>query len=121
MTNIVEKLAERVTSSLGTTINYGEKITLGKAEAVPVSLVTFGFGGGSGPAFEAEEGAGAPRDSDIGAGGGGGGASIPVGIYTEGPNGPRFVPNLILLLAVSIPLTYIGGKALSRIIRALKK
>lgn len=118
MTNIVEKLAERVTDSLGTKINYGEKITLGGAEAVPVSLVTFGFGGGNGPIVGGE---GGEPGSDLGAGGGGGGGSIPVGIYTEGPNGPRFVPNLILLLVVSIPLAYVGGKAISGIIRALKK
>lgn len=116
MTNIVEKLAERVTSSLGTTVNYGKKITLGEVEAVPVSLVSFGFGGGSGAiAQESVEG------DDIGNGGGGGGASIPVGMYVAAPKGPRFVPNLVLLLVVSIPLVCVAGVSLTRVIRALKK
>jgi uncharacterized spore protein YtfJ len=113
MTNIVEKLAERVTSSLGTKVNYGEKITLGGVEAVPVSLVSFGFGGGG--AGIAEEG------DEIGSGGCGGGGSIPVGMYVAAPKGPRFVPNLLLLLVVSIPLVCVTGVALTRVIRALKK
>lgn len=110
--NIVEKLSERVTASLGAKVNYGEKVQIGGVDAVPVSLVTFGFGGGSG------------RDDDGGGegeGGGGGGASIPIGMFVPGPNGPRFAPALIPLLAVSIPLTWVAGKALSRVIRALKK
>lgn len=116
MTNFLETLADRVSRTLGTTINYGEKITLGGSEAVPVSIVTFGFGGGS--AAPAEGGAG---DSGAEFGGGGGGGSIPVGVYTAGPQGPRFVPNLIVLMAVSIPLSYVAGKAIAGIIRALKK
>ncbi|WP_403024246.1 hypothetical protein [Salinibacterium sp. GXW1014] len=111
MTNIVEKLSERVTSSLGAKVNYGEKVQIGGVDAVPVSLVTFGFGGGSGGDDSAEQGEG----------GGGGGASIPLGMFVPGPNGPRFAPALIPLLAVSIPLTWVAGKALSRVIRALKK
>ncbi len=116
MTNIVERLAERVTSSLGTKVNYGEKITLGGVEAVPVSLVSFGFGGGgAGIAQEGNEG------DEIGSGGGGGGGSVPLGMYVAAPRGPRFVPNLVLLLAVSIPLVCVAGVSLTRVIRALKK
>jgi uncharacterized spore protein YtfJ len=114
--SIVEKIAETITSALGTKINYGEKITLGTTEAVPVSLVTFGFGGGSGG-----DGTEDSTGEMMGTGGGGGGASVPLGMYVEGANGPRFVPNLIPLMIVSIPLTFIAGKALAGIIRALKK
>lgn len=110
MSNITEKLAERVPSSLGAKVNYGEKITVGGVEAVPVSCVAFGFGGGSAPGEHGDEG-----------GGGGGGASIPLGMYVPGDNGPKFAPNLISLLAVLIPLTWVAGKALSKVVRALKK
>ena len=109
MSNITEKLAEHVTSSLGAKVNSGEKVTIGGVEAVPVSFVSFGFGGGS------------DTGESGGEGGGGGGASIPMGMFVPGDVGPKFVPNLIALLAVSIPLTWVAGKALSRVIRALKK
>ncbi|HAM26579.1 MAG TPA: hypothetical protein DCP11_07685 [Microbacteriaceae bacterium] len=107
MANLAERIGQLVTS-LGVRASYGEKITIDGAEAVPVALVWFGFGGGSDESGEA-------------GGGGGGGATIPIGVYTGGINGPRFQPNLVALLAVSIPLTLVAGKALSHIVRALKK
>jgi len=107
MANIVEKLAESV-KSLGITANYGDPVTLDGVEMVPVSLVYFGFGGGS-------------DASGDGGGGGGGGVSVPIGAYVGGGAGARFQPNLIALIAVSIPATLVAGKALSIIIRALKK
>jgi len=116
MANIIESIAERVTSQLGAKVNYGEKVRLEQGETLPVSLIWFGFGGGS---SEGNEG-----DSDAepgGSGGGGGGASVPLGVYVGATLGPRFVPNLIPLLVVSVPLVVATGKALSSIIRALKK
>ena len=47
MTTLLEKLADSV-SSWGATLAYGEKVTLGSHELVPVALVGFGFGGGEG-------------------------------------------------------------------------
>ncbi|MHA6667278.1 hypothetical protein ACX3O0_00255 [Homoserinimonas sp. A447] len=116
MANIIENIADRVTSSLGAKVNFGEKVRLEQGETLPVSVVWFGFGGGSSEAGEGEN-ASAPA----GSGGGGGGASIPLGVYVGSTLGPRFVPNLIPLLAVSIPLVAATGKALSIVIRALKK
>jgi len=108
MANLVEKIADSV-GSLGVKRAYGDPITLDGAEIVPVALTWYGFGAGT------DEG------SDAG-GGGGGGASIPVGVYSTGPDGTvRFEPNLIALLAVAIPLSWVGGKALARVVRALKK
>lgn len=115
MTNTIENIADRVTSSLGAKVNYGEKVNLIQGETMPVSLIWFGFGGGN------SEGAEGDNAQPAGSGGGGGGASIPVGVYVGSTLGARFVPNLIALLAVSIPLMWVTGKALSRIIRALKK
>ena len=106
MTNLVEKIAESV-SSLGVKRSFGDPVTIDGKEIVPVALTWFGFGGGN---DQSEQG-----------GGGGGGVSIPVGVYTNGPGGVRFEPNLIALVAVSIPLTVATGKALTLIIKALKK
>ncbi len=105
MANIVEKIAESV-KALGITANYGDPVTIDGVELIPVSLVYFGFGGGS---------------DDEGGMGGGGGVSVPIGAYVGGGAGGRFQPNLIALIAVSIPATVVLGKSLSMIIRALKK
>jgi hypothetical protein len=91
MANIVEKIAQQVTS-VGAKASYGDPVTVGGIELVPVALVWFGFGGGS---DEAEQG-----------GGGGGGVSVPVGAYVRGPDGATFKPNLVALLAVSIPIAW---------------
>lgn len=107
MVNLVETVVNSM-NSLGVKRSYGDPVAVGGVEVVPVSLVYFGFGAGS------EEGGTA-------GGGGGGGASIPVGVYVPGPNGPYFEPNLIALLAVSIPLTWVTGRAFATVIRALKK
>ena len=91
MANIVEKIAQQVTS-VGAKASYGEPVTVGGVELVPVALVWFGFGGGS---DEAEQG-----------GGGGGGASIPIGAYVRGPNGARFVPNPVALATALAPIVW---------------
>jgi uncharacterized spore protein YtfJ len=110
MANLVEKVAELV-RSMGVTAAYGTPVSIGGVELVPVALVHFGFGAGG---AEAE-------DEGSGSGGGGGGVTIPVGAYTVGVDGPTFRPNLIALLGVAIPLTWVAGRALTSIIKALKK
>ena len=103
---MMEKVSESVRSLSIKTV-YGDPISLDGIDVVPVAQVYFGFGGGG--------------DEENGEGGGGGGAAIPVGAYVSGPDGPTFRPNVISLVAVLIPFTWVVGKALSRIIRALKK
>lgn len=108
MANLVEKIAESM-SSLGVKRSYGDPMTVDGVEVVPVALTWFGFGAGSDDSAEA-------------GGGGGGGASVPVGVYATGPDGTvQFQPNLIALMAVAIPLTWVAGKAFAGVIRALKK
>src|SRR5690554_6337448 len=104
MANIIENIADRVTSSLGAKVNFGEKVHLAQGETLPVSMIWFGFGGGS-----SEAGDGETAVVPAGSGGGGGGASIPLGVYVGATLGPRFVPNLIPLLVVSIPLVAATG------------
>ncbi|MET4783689.1 hypothetical protein [Glaciihabitans sp. UYNi722] len=106
MVSLVEKIAQSV-SSLGVKASYGDAVTVDGVELIPVALTWFGFGAGG-------------DDSDKG-GGGGGGASIPIGAYVGGPEGPRFQPNVIAFLAVSIPFTWVAGKALVRLVKALKR
>lgn len=108
MPNIAVSLADTVTSAGAATI-YGDPVTVDGVSLVPVALRWFGFGGGSG-SEDGQEG-----------GGGGGGAVIPIGAYIKDDLGLRFQPNVVSVIAVGIPFVWVTGKALARIIRALKK
>lgn len=123
MANFVERIADTVTS-VGAKRSYGDKIEIDGVELVPVSIVWFGFGGGSSEpgAAAGEDGVGeAGSPERVESGGGGGGGSVPVGAYVGTTTGPRFEPNLVAVLAVAIPLTWVAGHALARVIKALKK
>ncbi|MGG7463734.1 hypothetical protein [Plantibacter sp. YIM 135347] len=109
MTNLVLKLAEQA-KNIGVTAAYGEQQDVDGVKLVPVALSYYGFGAGS--EGDADDAAG---------GGGGGGLSVPVGAYIKTQDGLRFDPNLISLIAVAIPFIWVSGKALSSIIKALKK
>lgn len=109
MKNIPLSLAESVTSA-GIRSTYGEPIIIDGTTIVPVAAVQYGFGAGeAGPGEDAANGAG------------GGGASVPFGVYVTDEAGVHFRPNVITLLAVGIPFVWVAGRALSRVIRALKK
>jgi len=106
MADIVQQIADKV-RPVGVSTNYGEPVEVGDQTLIPVSIGWYGFGAGG---------------DDQNGGGGGGGASIPVGAYVRRPGQDlQFEPNLISLLAVSIPTIWVTGKALSKVIRALKK
>jgi len=109
MPNIALELGKNA-GSFGVHSAYGTTQTVDGAEFTPVALTWTGFGGGSGGAEGAE-----------GEGGGGGGFAIPLGVYIRREEGLRFEPNLVSLLAVAIPFVWVAGRAISRIIRALKK
>jgi hypothetical protein len=109
MTNLALKLAENA-GSIGVRSAYGDPVQIEGVTIVPVALVQYGFGGG-----------GEGDDSEGAAGGGGGGMAIPIGAYVKSGGAARFEPNLISLLAVGIPFVWVAGKAIARIIRALKK
>ncbi len=110
MTNLALKLADNARAQ-GVQSVYGDPIHIDGVTIVPVAIVQYGFGGGG-------------DDSDSAAassGGGGGGASIPVGAYVKRGDQVRFEPNIISLIAVSIPFVCVAGMAISRIIRAAKR
>jgi hypothetical protein len=109
MTNLALKLAENA-GSIGVRSAYGDPVQIEGVTIVPVALVQYGFGGG-----------GEGDDAEGPAGGGGGGMAIPIGAYVKSGGAARFEPNLISLLAVGIPFVWVAGKAIARIIRALKK
>ena len=54
-------------------------------------------------------------------GAGGGGYTMPIGAYIGDTLGVRFQANPVALLAVGIPFAYVTGKALTSVIKALKK
>lgn len=109
MPNLALELG-KLTTSMGVTSVYGEQQDVDGVRIVPVAAVWAGFGAGE----SAEAG-------DAGSGGGGGGVSVPVGAYVRQGDGIRFEPNVIALLTVGIPFIWVAGKALSRVIRALKR
>lgn len=109
MTNLALKLAENA-RSIGVRSAYGDPVQIEGVTIVPVALVQYGFGGG-----------GEGDDAEGAAGGGGGGMAIPIGAYVKSGGAARFEPNVISLLAVGIPFVWVTGKAVARIIRALKR
>ena len=108
MPQLAVRLAEMLTT-VGAKAAYGDPIEIDGKRIVPVAFLWYGFGGGS------DEG------EDAAAGGGGGGATIPVGAYVTTGTTVRFQPNLVAVLAVAIPLTFVAGRALARVVKALKK
>lgn len=103
--------------AVGVSSVYGDVVDLDGTRIVPVAVSTYGFGAGDGDAATDVKG-----DSRAGGSGGGGyGFGAPVGAYIKEGGRVRFEPNLVSLLAVGIPFVWVAGKALSGIIRALKK
>jgi uncharacterized spore protein YtfJ len=109
MTNLAEKLSENA-RSIGVSSAYGDPVEVDGTTIIPVALVWYGFGAGEGTS-----------EDEGGSGGGGGGTSLPIGAYVKTGGTVRFDPNVISLLIVGIPFVWVTGKALSRIIRALKR
>lgn len=110
MANITKQIADTV-SSVGVHAAYGEPVNLQGTTVVPVAIASYGFGAGEGAADTPTEGSG----------GGGGGFAAPVGAYVTRDGYTKFEPNTIALLTVGIPFVWVAGRALARVIRALKK
>jgi Uncharacterized conserved protein len=106
MPNLALELGKQA-ASLGVTSVYGEQQDVDGVRLVPVALTWSGFGAG--------------EDENGGSGGGGGGVAIPLGAYVRRGDDLRFEPNVVSILAVGIPFLWVAGRALSRIIRALKR
>ena len=105
MPNLALELGKQ-NASLGVNSVYGEQQDVDGVRLVPVAISWSGFGAGESPE---------------GSGGGGGGYAAPIGAYIRKGDDLRFEPNIISLLAVGIPFIWVAGRALSRVIRALKR
>ncbi|MGB4135963.1 MAG: hypothetical protein WA971_05335 [Microbacterium sp.] len=105
MPNIAVDLGKQV-ASFGVKSAYGDPVDVDGIGVTPVALTFSGFAAGSGDQAE---------------GGTGGGVAVPLGVYVRREEGLRFEPNLITLLAIGIPFLWVASRALTRIIRALKK
>lgn len=105
MPNIALELGKQV-ASFGVKSAYGDTIDVDGVSVTPVALAITGFAGGG---------------AEQGEGGTGGGIAVPLGVYVRREEGLRFEPNLITLLAAAVPFVWVTGRALTRIIRALKK
>jgi hypothetical protein len=106
MPNIALDLGKQA-ASFGVSAAYGEQQDVDGVRLVPVALTWSGFGGGS--------------DEEGNGGGGAGGYTVPLGAYIRRGDDLRFEPNVVSFLAVAIPFVWVAGRALSRVIRALKK
>lgn len=111
MANLTLDLAENL-QTIGTKSAYGQPVEMTGSTVVPVSLTSYGFGGGEADGADTE---------NQGSGGGGGGMSIPVGAYITRDGVTRFEPNTIALLAVATPFMFVTGRAVARVIKALKR
>jgi uncharacterized spore protein YtfJ len=106
MANLPLELGKQV-ASVGVKSVYGEQQDVDGIRLIPVALSWSGFGAG-------EESGGT-------GGGGGGSVAIPIGAYVRKGDDLRFEPNLVSLVAVGIPFVWVAGRALARVVRALKR
>lgn len=106
MSNFVLDLGKQA-ATLGVHAVYGEQQDVDGIRIIPVALSWSGFGGGG--------------DDSGNSGGGGGGYAVPLGAYIRKGDDLRFEPNIVSFVAVAIPFVWVAGRALSRVIRALKK
>lgn len=112
MANNAQDMAQSL-RKIGVGTAYGEPIEIEGQTLIPVACGAFGFGIGE------SDGDGETEAAQ--SGGGGGGWSVPVGAYLSEDGRVRFVPNIIALLGVGIPFVWVAGRALARVIRALKR
>lgn len=119
MTKLALELADKF-KAVGVTTVYGDAVDVDGEKLIPVALAWYGFGAGEGEA-EADTASKTNAGHGAGSGGGGGGFALPIGAYIKTRQGLHFEPNVVSLVAVGIPFVWAVGKALSVVIRALKK
>ncbi|QBE49985.1 spore germination protein GerW family protein [Leucobacter triazinivorans] len=113
MAHLTKQLADTLTQ-VGVHTAYGDPIEVDGTTIIPVACASYGFGAGEG-------GGGVEDAQGEGSGGGGGGMAMPVGAYVSRDGVTRFEPNVIALLVVGVPFVCVAGRALARVIRALKR
>jgi uncharacterized spore protein YtfJ len=119
MAQLTQKLADTVTK-VGVRAAFGDPVDVDGTKIMPVACTWYGFGAAEGNGAGGMGGDDAEAQGE-GSGGGGGGAAVPVGAYVTRDGVTRFEPNIIALLAVGVPFVCVLGRALARVIRALKR
>ena len=119
MTKLAIELADKF-KAVGVSTVYGDPVDVDGEKLVPVALAWYGFGAGEAEG-EGDASSVTVHGNGAGSGGGGGGFALPIGAYIKTREGLRFEPNIVSLVAVGIPFVWVVGKALSFVIRALKK
>ena len=119
MTKLAIELADKF-KAVGISTVYGDPVDVDGEKLVPVALAWYGFGAGEAEG-EGDASSVTVHGNGAGSGGGGGGFALPIGAYIKTREGLRFEPNIVSLVAVGIPFVWVVGKALSFVIRALKK
>ncbi|WP_125098475.1 spore germination protein GerW family protein [Leucobacter chromiireducens] len=120
MASLTKQLADTVTQ-VGVHSSYGAPVEVDGTTIMPVACTMYGFGAGEGSGEGSGDGEGDLAGAGEASGGGGGGVSVPVGAYVTREGRTRFEPNVIALLVVAAPFVWVAGRALARIIRALKR
>ncbi len=81
--DLLKDISERISTSAGVKVIYGEPIAAEGKTIIPVARVSYGFGGGGG----IQQGNTTSTEADVPSstgGGGGGGASVsPVGVHRD--------------------------------------
>ncbi|QIM16446.1 hypothetical protein G7067_08465 [Leucobacter insecticola] len=113
MANLTKQLAVTLTK-VGVHSAYGAPVEVDGTTIMPVACTGYGFGAGEATGEQADAGG-------QGEGGGGGGLAIPVGAYVTREGVTRFEPNVLALLVVGTPFVCVAGRALARVVRALKR
>ena len=119
MTKLALELADSF-KAVGVTTVYGDPVDVDGEKLVPVALAWYGFGAGEAEG-EGDASQVTVHGNGAGSGGGGGGFAMPIGAYIKSREGLRFEPNIVSLVAIGIPFVWAVGRALSLVIRALKK
>src|SRR5699024_4877443 len=112
MVNITGQLAE-IFSNIGVKSPYGSPVDIDGVRIIPVEVACFGFGAG--------EGIRSHEEKTEGSGGGGGGMAGPVCACVTRAVTTHFEPNTSAVMAVGVPLAWTTGRALTRIVKALKR
>jgi uncharacterized spore protein YtfJ len=81
MSDLVQRIGERVGALATAKAVFGEPVERGGITVIPVAKATWGFGGGSGA-----------DATQQGSGGGGGGWVVPIGYIEVRDDGARFKP-----------------------------
>lgn len=117
---LLERLVDRLSTSVGASAVYGRPIERDGVTIIPVAKVGFGFGAGTGAGRRRSE---AVRDAETGRGGGGGGGAgaTPIGYIEIREGSAAFRPIHRPARELIPPVTaFVAGAVLMRLFRRVR-